>query len=1557
MVNQMRGLKIKGYHPSDGIIPKDVIEVDILYKETNNPTVYTVKTIQPSDGHPLWPNQNEYPNDRGEFELTTDMVHAVVPSNQLLRPYDNVPRKALAQEITASRLVFGNYLQNYSVSKPPIVNLSISSHNIVSEDFPLPSVKTMRDYHVGVVYSDKYGRETPVLTNKDSTIRLSKFHSASRNRLQVNLDASTDIPTWAEYYSFYIKETSIPYYTLAQDRWYNAADGNIWLSFPSSERDKIGKDEFLILKKGHGTDLVVQEKAKYKVLAIDSEAPDFIKTRRVSLGKVLYSGDEGAFGFPIVGFSQLLIPEVTFENTFGDELYKERPKNLHVRIWGQESKSLFYSVTSIAHAESDSDTSYRITIAEPLGEELAFTTTDGTYATAADGISLELVEFRVENSPEFDGRFFVKIFKDAALSRYVASAAASEWFVQNAWQLGYINNNAYVNAGIYTSGSTAGGFVPPGYSGEIPEHAVQALGLSDAVGYEQFATYSNQVYTVGPDNIRHWTSQGFVYSTQHPTEHDWSDHIDYNAGQFSTGKQYEWLNADNSWPSGMYNDVAQCSIRAVNGHRPFSGYGSAIAYSSYNATARNFWREVILPKNRFFIDGCSAYSWSGGLAAVPGSRYSSLQLDPVVPAVSLSQLSNSGLFNTPSAGTLGSQDYFFGGAANSLNPGNFFETDGLATGVEASDYALAFSTPSWTNEFMSNTPYDTPGGSSNSSITMPHYGNPSRGVWTVGDYSAMDLSWTNFGDNGTPVADDAGDEARPHNLEEAADGDGADFLVQGAWDFIKALVEPGTTFRFKNDPDQQVYTVYPFQSPYTDIGYDQLQHYRQPTTYYDGNWGIRNVHTANENHGDGVSVEQFADYNRRQRWTILTSPKIGDTPCGYNPIHGTDPDGPASESSITAVDTKWRRALKHDGTGAGDVIEILTPFSQFGSHYSENPGIWETEPKEAAELDIYYQASGLIPLKFSDKTNEEYIPVGSTISYNASATPDPSFSGSTLDILAGNAVLLGDAFTLTTTGWNGAALQLNASVQHYDSIALAGALVLGTSDIVYEAGSTIDINLPNNTSVTLTLAANALVGDTQLNLVVEETYKTPMRLGWNNCWSFGNGVESDRIRDDFNAPQMDNGVKASATVANPKVKEEHRKYGMIWSDIYNSNSGVNNTNQFIMAEAITKDINPSHGSIQALKARDTRIIMFCEDKVLRADTNKNMLFNADGSHQVVASNKVVGSAIAYKGDYGISTNPESLVVTPSSMFFTDVRRGGVLALNDSEGARSISDIGMKDFFADLMATSIHSAIGSYDERKNEYNVSFGTKHGAQKQLSDQTTVSYSEYAKGWTSFKDFKVDVTPTDGSSVVKGLEQGISLNNNYYTFFDGHIWKHHSNVTRNNFYSNQKTSDVTVLFNEEPENIKSFSTVNYEGSIARITNWDDAASFADGVGFYNNDSTSNTGANVGTTTVNNVSDREYFNISDTVNGWYVDNMSTNLQDCGELEFKDKEGKYFAYPTGVATYFNTAVDNNLDEKEFSVQGLGVAATMTHSDEDYAHPITITVKDSTTNAAGSATWD
>jgi len=197
-------------------------------------------------------------------------------------------------------------------------------------------------------------------------------------------------------------------------------------------------------------------------------------------------------------------------------------------------------------------------------------------------------------------------------------------------------------------------------------------------------------------------------------------------------------------------------------------------------------------------------------------------------------------------------------------------------------------------------------------------------------------------------------------------------------------------------------------------------------------------------------------------------------------------------------------------------------------------------------------------------------------------------------------------------------------------------------------------------------------------------------LNWHNCFSFGNGVESNRISDTFNAMKITPGVKVSTKLE--EYKEEHRKYGLIYSGIYNDNSGINNLNQFIQAEKITKDINPSYGSIQKLHARDTDLITLCEDKVLKIMANKDAVFNADGNPNLTATENVLGQTIPFVGEYGISKNPESYVSEAYRSYFTDKQRGAVMRLS-RDGLTPISNHGMKDWFRDNLSTSRVNLLG------------------------------------------------------------------------------------------------------------------------------------------------------------------------------------------------------------------------------------------------------------------------
>ena len=1587
MMNRLRGLKIKGYHPQENNIPRDVVEIDILYKETNNPTVYTVKTIHPSDGHPLWPDLSVDFNARGVFELTTDMIHSVVPSNQLIRPWDNVPRKALAQDVSANRVIFGNYLQNYDVIQYPKIISSFDSRELgqyTAITYPEPSVKSMRDYQIGVVFSDRYGRETPVLTSENSSIRLSKISSKYVNRLKVSLDTSIPIPSWAEYYSYYVKETSVEYYTISMDRWYDAADGNIWISFPSSERNKIDDGTFLILKKAHSSDTIVEEKAKYKVLAIESEAPDFIKTRKVTLGKVYNTGDEvigsPGFGFPLVGRNKVSVSGSAFRSSFGSKMEEEMPSRLFMRIWrGGGDTSRFYRVSKVAGINIGTSDGveipgdYQLTLEGVLGQDVAFTSTDDTYASRVPGLAIELLEEEVQRRPEFEGRFFVKIFKDQALSDYVARRTDDDWYVTHSWPIDYINNNGYVNAGTRAHHPHNGGLYLPGgessYSGEpggfvgvIPNKPVLpingfALTNEEAASsnnpfegdldWSQFGTtdFGDKGY------IRHYSNWNYTHARVHPTEHDWSGLTGYDANDLAEGKAYKFLDID---PIGYdikeHMDID--NIRGINGGEDDPHVGDWDGETPFNLGARAFWVHQN-EKKRFFIDGATAFTWTSWQREFPGGEHSGSELfnNSVVSTETTPPIANqSGWHLKYTNYNDGPHNYWSNGNDGYWTKKEVFHPDTAGTSAEWMDGGNNTWWHNGYNDWANGNGTEEEINDYKAWLDHGKNGQPSRGIWTTDNgYCAMDLSWVGWNASGrtwaVPEYMENNSDFIPLRLDEEPE-DAA--TSTGARIFIEELVKPGTRWRFKRDPDKVVYSSLPFTEPYTTRGFDDGR-YRNEANIYTGAYGIRNVNLGSTYAEDR---NMWAGYQIRQRWTVVVDPPIGSGPLGYNPIHGTDP------SVVTDVtDENWRRALHHDGMGDPDYIQILSSYSMNSDSYSSNPGIWETEPKEAAELDIYYQASRLIPLHINDRTCEEYIPLGSCF-YKTGWSGASVGSGGihvnkkyTITSVSGDGVLTFESGIVNSSGNDVGLLlpttQTSSTVESIlDQLQDTG---IGDDTTNYEVGDIIDIELPNGTFLSAEIAETAVTGDTTLKINTTNTNQSSHSLGWSNCWSFGNGAESDRIRDDFNAPQMDNGVKASATIGNERVKEEHKKYGMIWSGLYNANAKVNETNQFIAGEKITKDINPSHGSIQALKTGDTLLRIFCEDKVLKAYTNRDALYNADGKTNVVASNATVGDVTAYQGDFGISKNPESLVKTPYNHYFVDVNRGKVLALS-AEGVRPISEIGMKDYFADTMGSYVVKAIGTYDERKNEYNVTLNKAYSENNQYlpTEQITVSYNEGSKGWASFKSFYKTQSASPAS--VQGLEHGISQNNNYYTFFDGHIWKHHSNETRNNFYGQQHTSDFTVLFNDVKEQVKSFTTIGYEGSQAKISNWDDTTAGVDNVGFYNNDSSTGSGVTTGTTLVSNVSDNEYFNLGATINGWYAESITTDLQTCGSLEFKDKEGKWFGYPTGETTTLS-----NLDEKEFSVQGLGVA-TMTHSDSSLGGPITITVNNNSTSSGG-ASWD
>ena len=914
-------------------IPNNVEEIQVLYKNTRSNNVYLIETIEYDYSSP--PTLS--------LDITSDTLGKAIESNQLLRLFDNVPKKAKAQEIIGNRIIYGNYVQGHD--NPGRVSLTTSVNSVAHSNvgYGIPSVKTDRKYELGVSFIDENDRESPVFVNNDSNITFSKGIADAINKVQVVLEAGS-APSWASYFKIYIKNNTPEYYNLALDRYYDSNDGGVWLSFPSSERNKVFEGQYIILKKQHDSEDPVGPNNRYKILNVSNNAPDFLTKSKVIKAR---------------GACQTIQTQNDFQ--VGNDVIR------------------FHGPTK--------------------GED--------------------------------------QVFYDSFGSSY-----NSETYIQFESLNGAKSDKYRVLHG-------------------------------DAVGLEEVNTLdANGDPVVDPNN-----NNNIIQSNK----------VLYEI------KLAEPLKEGDAWLANIIG------VNLIKG----------LIYEETESKLAEF-------QGRFFI-----------------------KINP-----------NSTFYN--------SVDAAFATGETPLIKDQTIEVDENSDNVAVSSYHIY---------------------------------------------------WENFLDNTTNI---------PTNLPWDTTGNNTlkDFRLEDADNDFNNVDE---TLKYRGFQKLDIGVKFKFQ-------------------YADGT----------------LSQDYYKILNKNPIRQALTTSGIDATTWEFTIDRDYDDTQYSGQPTAAQLD---KIVIYKE-------IELEDQYLLSSS----NPAVFETEPDELADIDIYWEAS--------------------------------------------------------------------------DKIATSSSAV---------------------TTV----------------------------LNWHNCYSFGNGVESDRIEDDFNASTIGKGVRVNSIIQE-LYKEERKGSSMIFSGIINSTTGVNESNQFLMAQDITKDLNPIHGTIQKLSARGAAargdLIALCEDKVFKILANKDALFNADGNTNLTATKNVLGQAIPFAGEYGISTQPESFASFGFRSYFCDRTRRAVLRLS-ADGLTVISDKGLKDYFRDeWTAQSSNKVFGGYDEYTGTYHA---------KVQGEQ--VLFSEAVNGW---------VTRTSWVPQYSG----ISLNNNYYTFKNGELYVH-NNAIRNNIYGAQESATVTAVLNDEPISIKNFKTLEYQG------------------------------------------------------------------------------------------------------------------------------------------------
>lgn len=212
--------------------------------------------------------------------------------------------------------------------------------------------------------------------------------------------------------------------------------------------------------------------------------------------------------------------------------------------------------------------------------------------------------------------------------------------------------------------------------------------------------------------------------------------------------------------------------------------------------------------------------------------------------------------------------------------------------------------------------------------------------------------------------------------------------------------------------------------------------------------------------------------------------------------------------------------------------------------------------------------------------------------------------------------------------------------------------------------------------------------------------------GFYNCFAFGNGAESYKIRDSIIGKSFNFGERVT-TVAAQDYKAADRFSDITYSGIYNGESNINKLNEFNAGLSNFKHCEGSFGEIQYLDGRNTDVLVLQEDKISYVLAEKNLLSDASAGGIITSTPQVLGTQIARTEKYGISFNPESYVQWGYDRFFTDAKRGAVIQLKGGEDMNEqlvvISDQNMRTWFRDSFNSSFnYQKLGGFDPYMNEY---------------------------------------------------------------------------------------------------------------------------------------------------------------------------------------------------------------------------------------------------------------
>ena len=176
-----------------------ISDLEILFRESNAIAVKVLTSVS-AGAISASSGQNNYYT----YEYQSKKPYRTLPEAQTVRVYDKVPVRAFSQESSGNRIIYGNFRDqhtppasiNYNCRIEPKVTTGAFNNWI---EYPSNSVKRNRNYQIGFVLADKFGRQSPVIlsSNDDGTTENNSFYAGSTIYAPYDLlSTDTNTATW-----------------------------------------------------------------------------------------------------------------------------------------------------------------------------------------------------------------------------------------------------------------------------------------------------------------------------------------------------------------------------------------------------------------------------------------------------------------------------------------------------------------------------------------------------------------------------------------------------------------------------------------------------------------------------------------------------------------------------------------------------------------------------------------------------------------------------------------------------------------------------------------------------------------------------------------------------------------------------------------------------------------------------------------------------------------------------------------------------------------------------------------------------------------------------------------------------------------------------------------------------------------------------------------------------------------------------------------------------------------------------------------------------------------